>query len=520
VHRGAGFVVVSVYEDIQPPRLGRGMLKRFAIGALLITLLSAGSVATAVLLEVKTVADIIRDESTPLAPGVEELLADVEPGKPQTILMIGDDRRKSEVLDARGRELKKPPPTRSDTMILVRLDPSKGATALMSLPRDLVVDIPGYGRDRLNVAFALGEDKLTLRTVRDLLDIPIHHYIRVTFWGFRGAVDRLGCVYSDVDRRYFNDNHPPAGGGDPYATIDVGAGYQRMCGQDALDYVRYRHEDNDLVRAARQQSFLGDAKSQIGVSGVFDDRDELLKIFAQSVRTDIKETGSILSLLKLVAESSNKPVQEVQFRAEDADGGTLQIGERRLRRTVERFLNVQASKGPKGRTAASPRKKRAQRRQRRRSSSELPPGLVLNKNAGEDLGVELALKLRRLPVYYPKAIAVGGNYRTDDTRAYDIRDRSGRTHRAYRMVAYEGSIGQYYGVQGTTWKAPPILDDPSETMRMRGRKYELFYDGDRLRLVAWRTQRGVYWVSNTLLRTLTNRQMLALARSLTRVGAE
>ena len=139
---------MSVYEDIQPPRLGRGMLKRFAIGALLITLLSAASVSTAVLLEVKTVADIIRDESTPLAPGVEELLADVEPGKPQTILMIGDDRRKSEVLDARGRELKKPPPTRSDTMILVRLDPSKGATALMSLPRDLVVDIPGYGRDR------------------------------------------------------------------------------------------------------------------------------------------------------------------------------------------------------------------------------------------------------------------------------------------------------------------------------------------------------------------------------------
>jgi hypothetical protein len=88
------------------------------------------------------------------------------------------------------------------------------------------------------------------------------------------------------------------------------------------------------------------------------------------------------------------------------------------------------------------------------------------------------------------------------------------------MVAYEGSIGQYYGVQGTDWKAPPILDDPSEIAHMRGRRYELFYDGSRLRLVAWRTERGVYWVSNTLLRTLTNRQMLALARSLTRVGAE
>ena len=70
------------------------MLLRFALAALAITLLTGASVATAVLLEVKTVADIIKNESTPLAPGVKDLLADVEPGKAQTILMIGDDRRK------------------------------------------------------------------------------------------------------------------------------------------------------------------------------------------------------------------------------------------------------------------------------------------------------------------------------------------------------------------------------------------------------------------------------------------
>jgi polyisoprenyl-teichoic acid--peptidoglycan teichoic acid transferase len=495
-----------------PDRPGWGLLKRAAVGAVLIFSLSAATVASAVLLEVKEFTRIIRNESVPLAPAVSSLLENVASGRPQTILVIGDDRRKADAEQGN--------PTRSDTMILVRLDAKKGATAMMSLPRDLVVDIPGFGRDKLNAAFALGEDQLTLRTIRGLLGIPIHHYVRVTFWGFREAVDRVGCVYVDVDRKYFNDNHPPNGGGGPYAAIDVPAGYQRLCGQKALDYVRYRHLDNDLVRAARQQSFLGEAKGQVGVGGVFSDRAQLLRIFARSVRTDIRSTRAVLSLLKLVAESSNKPVQEVQFPAEDAPGGRLQIGERTLRRTVDRFLNVQATRGPKGTTATSPRKRRAARRQRRPSSSELPPGLVLNKNAGEDLGVELALKLRRLPVYYPKAMVLGGNYRTDDTRAYDIRDRSGRTQRAYRIVAYEGTIGQYYGVQGTTWKAPPILDDPSETMRMRGRKYELFYDGDRLRLVAWRTDRGVYWVSNTLLRTLTNRQMLALARSLTRVGAE
>ena len=117
---------MSTYEDIQPPRLGRSMLLRFALAAITITLLTGASVATAVLLEVKTVADIIKNESTPLAPGVKDLLADVEPGKAQTILMIGDDRRKNEVLAPDGKALKHPPPTRSDTMILVRLDPVEG----------------------------------------------------------------------------------------------------------------------------------------------------------------------------------------------------------------------------------------------------------------------------------------------------------------------------------------------------------------------------------------------------------
>ncbi|CAB4878353.1 unannotated protein [freshwater metagenome] len=74
-------------------------------------------------------------------------------------------------------------------------------------------------------------------------------------------------------------------------------------------------------------------------------------------------------------------------------------------------------------------------------------------------------------------------------------------------------------MQGTNWKAPPILDSPSERRRMRGRSYDLFYDGSRLRIVSFRTPRAVYWISNTLTNTLTNRQMLAIARSLTRLGS-
>jgi polyisoprenyl-teichoic acid--peptidoglycan teichoic acid transferase len=503
-------------EPYQPGPSRWRMLRRFALGAIVIAMLSGATVASAVLLEVGEVTSIIRDNSVPLAPDVGKLLQNVSPGKPQTILVIGDDRRKIDVQQHN--------PTRSDTMILIRLDPNRGATAMMSLPRDLLVDIPGHGRDKLNAAFAYGEDALTLKTIRSLLGIPIHHYVRVTFWGFRQAVNRVGCVYTDIDRRYFNDNNPPMGGGGQYATIDVPAGYQKLCGTNALDYVRYRHLDSDLVRAARQQSFLGEAKDQVGVSGVFADRTALLKIFARSVRTDIRSSSAVLSLLKLVAESSSKPVAEVQFPAVDAgDGsGSLQISPVALHATVQRFLAIRATRGARGRTppsaGATARAARVSHTSRHGASTATAPGLIAAANTGEDEAARLQVKLPSLPVYYPRLLAAAGRYRTDYARAYTIADRGGNRHRAYRIVAFQGTIGQYYGVEGTTWRSPPILDDPSESRRMGGRTFELFYDGGRLRLVAWRTPRAVYWVANTLLRTLTNRQMLALARSTARIG--
>jgi hypothetical protein len=281
--------------------------------------------------------------------------------------------------------------------------------------------------------------------------------------------------------------------------------------------VRYRHLDNDLIRAARQQSFLGEAKNQIGIGSVFSDRKELLRIFGQSVRTDIDSRNAILSLLRLVAESADKPIQEVQFPAQDAgDGsGNVVIGPTALKRTVESFLAARATTGPRG-TAKATTAKRSKRSRRRRPT--VVAGLVRNRNASENIAAPIQVKLGRLPVYYPTLMSATGSYRVDDSRAYDIVDRANKRHRAYRIVAYDGRIGQYYGVQGTDWRSPPILDNPSSSVTSGGRTFKLFYDGSRLKLVAWRTRRGSYWISNTLLRTLTNKQMLALARSTRSLG--
>ncbi len=491
-----------------PPRVGRHLFWRMALGATLIVLLTGGAVASAGLLEIKHAVDIFNSGSTPI-PNVKDVLSDVSPGGPQTILVLGSDKRYADTLVG-GH-------SRSDTMLLVRLDPNKAATTVMSIPRDLKVAIPGHGVSKINDAYYIGGPKLAVQTVKQLLGIGVNHVVNVNFGGFKKAVSRLGCVYADVDRHYFNSNNPPAGGGGLYATIDVQAGYQKLCGHNALDYVRYRHFDTDLVRAARQQDFLRQAKDQIGLAKIFDNRDELLRIFGRYTQTDIHGTSAILQLLKLTAESAGNPIQEVQFPG-DAGPSYVTVTPANLQLAVKRFMNAKSSPGARGKTKVTNQGKRARdKRKARRQSSLIPPGLLLNKTAGEDEAIALANRTR-FPVYYPTLMAVGARYTSSDRRAYSIADRDKHRYQAYRIVVNAGQLGQYYGIQGTTWPSPPILDNPSEKRTMGGRTYNLFYDGSRLRIVSWRSPRGQYWVANTLLHTLTNQQMLGIARSLRRVG--
>ncbi len=139
----------------------------------------------------------------------------------------------------------------------------------------------------------------------------------------------------------------------------------------------------------------------------------------------------------------------------------------------------------------------------------------------EDKAILAATKLP-FPVYYPKLIVRGGRFydgfSSDAPRTYDLFDEKRKRHRAYRMTIEAPGLGEYYGVQGTNWMDPPIVANPTDTQTVNGRELLLFRDGSRLRMVAWKTEKGVYWVANTLLRTLTNRQMVAIARSLTRLG--
>src|SRR3712207_2182039 len=164
----------------------------------------------------------------------------------------------------------------------------------------------------------MGGPRATVRKVKELMggSFPIHHVVNINFGAFSRAINRLGCFYVDVDRRYFNDNAPPVQSPTNYATIDLKPGYQKLCGQDSLDFVRFRHLDTDIVRGARQQHYLSEAKDQLGIDRLFRDREELLELFGRYTDTDIRSSAAVLRLLKLTYESTRSPLRRVNFRAE------------------------------------------------------------------------------------------------------------------------------------------------------------------------------------------------------------
>lgn len=502
-------------ERTDPPRASAGMGRRFLLAAAIVALLAGGATATGVLLQVETVVKFVNE-----SPAIKSHeVTPAEAGAPQTILVIGSDRRFKDRHD--------PHNARSDTIILVRMNPHADATTLMSIPRDLKVHLRrGSAPDKINAAYSIGGPSATARVVKRLLSTPgrpfeINHIVNVNFGGFHRAVDALGCVYADIDRNYFNDNSPPAGGGPDYAVIDVKPGYQRLCGVKALEYVRFRHLDTDIVRSSRQQDFLRQAKQQYGAGKLLDNRTKLGKIFGKYTQSDaeLHTTSGILKLLNLVIFSGKKkPIEEIHFPAilGAADDPFVTAKRAAIDRVVSRFLSGTSGAAKPKKNTAKPGRKKAKRKQ----AAGIPAGMVDAESVGEQQGAIAGAKVG-FPVLYPKVIPSGGTYKSQGggiyPRAYGLKVH-GHRYGAYRLVISAGPIGEYYGVQGTSWKSPPLLRSPSEVRIVNGRRLLLFYDGSSLRFVGFYTRKGAYWISNTLSETVPNRQMLAMAASLQRIG--
>ncbi len=521
--------------DSEPTPKPKRYWLRFSLAALVIVAVSAAATSIAILNYFDSVAKALSDNGA-FNDKVDRFLSKVDGGEPQNILILGSDKRA-------GAEFEEDP-GRSDTTILLRLDPDKNAIAVMSIPRDLKVEIPNVGTDKFNAAYAYGGPKLTLQVVKELTGLPINHVVNVDFLGFVQAVYAIGCVYVDVDRRYYHSNEGLAAS-EQYAEINVKPGYQLLCGKRALEYVRYRHTDTDIVRSARQQDFISAARQRISANDLVNDvffgggRKDLIEIFTKYTTSDISDEQTMLDVLKLFLSVRSAELKEVQFPAE-LGPSYVYASSGAINEAVNKFLGIEASGGATAnqegveeneQDESGEKKRKGKKKQKKRRKEPIAKakprgsdGLVPAREAGE---MEAKIAARRVhghfPIYYPTRLPSGAYYvesdpyeKVIDPFVYGIKDEDGNRHEAYRMMlVMEMSDGtHYFGVQGIRgWSDPPILGNPSETKEINGREYEIFADSGRIRLIAWHRGENSYWVSNDLLRSLSNDQMVGMARS-------
>ena len=506
-------------DEGPPPR--RGIWARFAVGSLLIIVAMATATSLSLLFFLNGVLHGFNG-----LPGVQNELAVANPGDPQTILIIGSDKRpEDKALGAR-----------SDTTILLRI--ASDQITVLSIPRDLKVNIPGHGIDRFNAAYTYGGAPLTVKVIKQLTGIhDINHVVNVDFTGFADAVNAIGCVYVDVDHHYYHSNVGLAPS-EQYAAIDIPAGYQRMCGYNALQYVRYRHDDNDLVRSARQQEFLREMRQEVPASRILGDYNQLVSILQKYVTLDIRKETDLISLVRLLLSARNAPVVQVPFPAQ-LGGPTatyVTASEPAIKAAVAKFegktpTNVPGSSGTSSSNGGSPGASKGGGSGGGGSGSggsstapppSAPPPLIDASSSGQQMAATLAntkakngKPMVNFPIYYPTKL-IPDSQITTDSRAFPIDGPGNDVYHGYKFVATVPTDGYtgYYGMSGTDWPDPPILDHPDETRTINGTEYLLSWDGPQLRLIGWKTDQGSYWIDNTLLNVLTPGQMFGIAESM------
>ncbi len=226
----------------------------------------------------------------------------------------------------------------------------------------------------------------------------------------------------------------------------------------------------------------------------------------------------------LYMAQSKAPVNEVPFPAYEAKDpqvdSYLYVHAADLRKAVDEFMTGKGAENPvpvnqtTTQVNATPTAQPATKHNKPASIS----GLEQAQTEGENMAV-LAETQGHLgfPFYFPALRKTGSRYADNKPRIYSIPDVKGKSYKAYRLVLSTGNYGEYYGIQGLAWKDPPILDDPDRTRMVGGRKLQLYYDGSHLRLVAWKTNKAAYWVTNTLTLSIPNSRLIAIAGSLRRL---
>ncbi|MCP5099353.1 MAG: LCP family protein [Chloroflexi bacterium] len=222
------------------------------------------------------------------------------------ILLMGIDRRPGEAFISR-----------TDSMMLLSIDPDSDSASILSIPRDLYVLIPGHGRDRINTAFVygsagnnpIGGAALAMQTVEYNLGVRVNHYVLVDFSAVINGVNALGGIDVYVPTDLSDPTFPDMNyGHDP---LFIPAGWQHLDGELALKYARTRHVDNDFGRAQRQQQVILAARDKavgLGITTMIARAPTLYQQLEQGIRTDL----SLDQIIRLATTVSEIPSDNIQ----------------------------------------------------------------------------------------------------------------------------------------------------------------------------------------------------------------
>jgi LCP family protein required for cell wall assembly len=326
----------------RPPRWGRRVgLTILLLGVLLVVWLVASYLAF---------RSGVAEANDRLPQGVEAGLAPQDGlviSKPSLIVLLGTDGDSSEArADSR----------RSDSILLVRTDPARHRIAYLSIPRDLRVEIPGFGSYKINAAFQLGGPALALRTIRSLTGLRPNHVALVDFDDFRTVIDALGGVTIDVPKPILSNRFAC-----PYSTEArcqqwegwrFEAGEQTMDGRRALIYSRVRENrldpaENDLTRGERQQEVVEAMTDELVGLGTFVKLPFIGADLVKPLTTDLS-AGELLQLGWVKFRANSSRALHCRLGGDlSSDGGTSVIlgGEENFA-TIRMFQGLSAPQPP------------------------------------------------------------------------------------------------------------------------------------------------------------------------------
>jgi LCP family protein required for cell wall assembly len=618
--------VSTVVRYRLPPRHRSGLLifVRIVVAVLLTVLALGLAVAGGALLWFHQSVSAVRAHSADVKIAQKELDVSL-PGHAAIALVIGYDHRAG----AEGAG-----PSRSDTLMLIRADPVTKTISLLSIPRDLGVPVycpkngsTSLGVQKINQAYADCGSPGTVDTVKHLTNLPVNYLITVNFHGFKEIVDKIGGIWLDIDRRYYHVNN-----GTPeenYANINLQPGYQLLTGGDALEFVRYRHTDDDYHRIARQQEFVRALKQQFarnfspielpsivstithnvevggnpsdkavlswllfavtlpgghffqdkieGVSGSSEtstSQQDLNQAFYQFTHPDVGQSKAANAAAlgtkpkKHVAAPPPAKTSVLVLNGNGVAGSAASASSQLAQHGYETVLppgnaepnaptqgyfhtQIYYDRRHKGSQAAANAVAKlfvpseVGPLPKARKLRALDPGVMVTVVVGEtyhgqlvtappappapahqppyvrtdpSVGLELLHPyIHRVPFRLEVPTVLEGSSYPDNqygdiaARLYWIDKK--HHDKAIRLVFKTGA-NEYWGIEETDMPNPPILADKSFQRAIGGREFQLYYSGSKLQMVVLRVHDRSYWVVNTLLDSLSNETMLAIAKGL------